>query len=68
MSNADQALKLLQRYGTVKYDTLGKRVKNPPDVIYKLRRKGYQIQSVWTTTRSGKRHVCAYSYHSKVAA
>lgn len=68
MSNADKALELLKRYGKVKYDTLGRSVKNPPDVIYKLRQKGHTIQSIWQTTRKGKRHVVAYAYHSKAAA
>ena len=67
MSNADKALELFKRYGKVKYDTLAKYAKNAPDTVYKLRRKGHGIESVWTTTRNGKRHVCAYVYHSKAA-
>ena len=70
MTREDKALELFKRVGLVAYNTLQKvtKAKNPPDVIYQLRKKGHRIESVWETTRKGKRHVVAYRYYSRKAA
>ena len=68
MSNESKVLELFKRKGVVTYDEIRRatRVKNPPDVVHKLRRKGRRIESIWEE-KNGKRHVCAYRYYSKTA-
>ncbi len=65
MSYADQALELFKRKGVVKYDEIRRvtKVKNVPDCILKLRKRGHRIESVWEERR-GKRHVVAYRWYS----
>ena len=68
MNNADWALENFKKTGYLSWDFLREvmHVKNPPDVIYKLRSKGHRIESVWEE-KNGKRHVKAYRYYSKGA-
>lgn len=69
MTRHHKALERFKREGYVSYNTLQylTKSKNPPDVIYKLRRKGHQIEAVWET-RNGIRHVKGYRYYSEKAA
>ena len=66
LTYADQALELFKRQGLVKYDEIRRvtKIKNVPDCILKLRKRGHRIEAGWETKR-GRRHVGAYRGYSK---
>lgn len=69
MTKTDQVRQVLLRQGYISWRRIaGMGVKNPPDIIWRLRAKGMGIESIWTTSKKVN-YVKGYAYHSqKVAA
>lgn len=64
MNKTDAVMEHLKKYGSIRWRRiLAMGIKNPPDTIYRLRKRGHRIETVMRE-KDGVKYAEAYRWHA----